>query len=127
MIKNPLSLDYMVAWCQRSPNIGLNAYKPTTSSPFWIDCLEIFCSFAKETVFEYAFQECEEEDVEARMTCNAEDCVFQMLNDGEIVTSMQEKSDPFDDEDNNHNESSKRPSNADACSTLETSMEWYKQ
>ncbi|GFX85496.1 uncharacterized protein TNCV_3716681 [Trichonephila clavipes] len=55
---------------------------------------------------------------------------FQMLNDDEIVTSVQEESDPVDyerneDEDNN-NESSKRPSNADVFSELETAMEWYE-
>ncbi|GFV73436.1 uncharacterized protein TNCV_3389521 [Trichonephila clavipes] len=31
------------------------------------------------------------------MTCDAEDCGFQMLND-EIVTSMKEEFDPVDDE-----------------------------
>ncbi|GFY30846.1 uncharacterized protein TNCV_3120061 [Trichonephila clavipes] len=51
------------------------------------------------------FQECEEEDVETWMACDAEDCGFQMLNDDEIVTSVQEESDPVDyrtdeDEDN---------------------------
>ncbi|GFW72517.1 transposable element Tcb1 transposase [Trichonephila clavipes] len=40
-----------------------------------------------------------------------EDCGFQMLNDNEIETSVQEESDPVDDEadedeDNNNNESS---------------------
>ncbi|GFW37059.1 uncharacterized protein TNCV_5019571 [Trichonephila clavipes] len=48
---------------------------------------------------------------------------FQMLNDDEIVTSVQE-SDPVD-EDNY--ESSKDSSNADAFSALETAMEWYEQ
>ncbi|GFW19954.1 uncharacterized protein TNCV_866601 [Trichonephila clavipes] len=66
------------------------------------------------------------------MACEAEDCGFQMLNDDEIVTSVQEESDPVDDEteedtDNNNNESSKGPSNADAFSALETAMEWYEQ
>ncbi|GFV71504.1 uncharacterized protein TNCV_4562561 [Trichonephila clavipes] len=56
---------------------------------------------------------------------------FQMLNDDEIVTSMQEESNPIDDEtdedeDNTTNESSKGPSIADAFSALETSMEWYE-
>ncbi|GFU76970.1 hypothetical protein TNCV_4521261 [Trichonephila clavipes] len=51
-----------------------------------------------------------------------------MLNDDEIVTSVQEESNPVDDEtdkdkDNNNNESSKCPSNADAFSALETAME----
>ncbi|GFX36866.1 hypothetical protein TNCV_4000261 [Trichonephila clavipes] len=32
------------------------------------------------------------------MACDAEDCGFQMLNDDEIVTSVQEESDPVDDE-----------------------------
>ncbi|GFT30481.1 hypothetical protein TNCV_2377651 [Trichonephila clavipes] len=57
---------------------------------------------------------------------------FQMLNDDEIVTSVQEESDPVDDEsyedeDNNNNESSKGPSKADAFSALETAMEGYEQ
>ncbi|PRD23332.1 UNVERIFIED_CONTAM: hypothetical protein NCL1_46627 [Trichonephila clavipes] len=64
------------------------------------------------------------------MTFDAEDCGFQMLNDDEIGTSVQEESDPVDDETeekNNNNESSKGPSNADAFSALETAMEWYEQ
>ncbi|GFT17101.1 uncharacterized protein TNCV_4738291 [Trichonephila clavipes] len=32
------------------------------------------------------------------MACDAEDCEFQMLNDDEIVTFVQEESDPVDDE-----------------------------
>ncbi|GFX52591.1 uncharacterized protein TNCV_4326061 [Trichonephila clavipes] len=57
---------------------------------------------------------------------------FQMLNDDEIVTSVQKESNPVDDEtgedeDNNNNESSKDQSNADAFSALETAMEWYEQ
>ncbi|GFU79182.1 uncharacterized protein TNCV_2137051 [Trichonephila clavipes] len=53
------------------------------------------------------------------------------IND-EIVTSVQQEYDPVDDEtdedeDNNKNESSKGPSNADAFSALETAMEWYEQ
>ncbi|GFV97584.1 uncharacterized protein TNCV_2040921 [Trichonephila clavipes] len=65
------------------------------------------------------------------MACDAEDCRFQILNDDELVTSLQEESDPVDDEtdedENNNNESSKGPSNADAFSVLETAMEWYEQ
>ncbi|GFS95109.1 uncharacterized protein TNCV_2704651 [Trichonephila clavipes] len=67
------------------------------------------------------------------MACDAEDSGFQMLNDDEIVTSVQEESDPVDDEadededNNNNNERSKGPSNADAFSALETAMEWYEQ
>ncbi|PRD24412.1 UNVERIFIED_CONTAM: hypothetical protein NCL1_43856 [Trichonephila clavipes] len=44
------------------------------------------------------FQESDKEDAEIWMACDAEDCGFQMLNDDEIVTSVQEESDPFDDE-----------------------------
>ncbi|GFV16155.1 hypothetical protein TNCV_3379191 [Trichonephila clavipes] len=66
------------------------------------------------------------------MACDAEECGFQMLNKGEIVTSVQEDSNPVDDktdedEDNHNDESSKDPSNADAFSALETAMEWYKK
>ncbi|GFV81775.1 uncharacterized protein TNCV_1056641 [Trichonephila clavipes] len=75
---------------------------------------------------------CDKEDVETWMACDAEDCGFQMLNDDEIVNSVQEESDPIDeetdeDEDNNNNKSSKSPSNADAFSALETSVDWCEQ
>ncbi|GFT87874.1 uncharacterized protein TNCV_799791 [Trichonephila clavipes] len=45
---------------------------------------------------------------------------------------VQEESDPVDDEtdegeDNNNNESSKGPSNADAFSVLEKAIEWYER
>ncbi|GFU17534.1 uncharacterized protein TNCV_5069381 [Trichonephila clavipes] len=78
------------------------------------------------------FQECNEEDVETWIACDAEDCGFQMLNDDEIAISEQEESDPVDDEtdgdeDNNNNESSKGPLKADAFSALQTAMEWYEQ
>ncbi|GFT26913.1 uncharacterized protein TNCV_4674801 [Trichonephila clavipes] len=66
-------------------------------------------------------------DVETWMACNAEDYEFQMLNDDEIVISVQGESDPVDDEtdeDENNNESSKCPSNADAFSALETAVDW---
>ncbi|PRD22918.1 UNVERIFIED_CONTAM: hypothetical protein NCL1_47803 [Trichonephila clavipes] len=56
---------------------------------------------------------------------------FQILNDDEIVTSVQEESNPVDDEtdedDDNNNESSKGPSNAKVFSALETVMECYEQ
>ncbi|GFV07736.1 uncharacterized protein TNCV_4942381 [Trichonephila clavipes] len=73
------------------------------------------------------FQDCDEEDVETWMACDAEDCGFQMLNDDEIVTSVQEEFDPvvydtYKGKDNN-NESSKGPSNADTFSALGTAME----
>ncbi|GFV07603.1 uncharacterized protein TNCV_4941071 [Trichonephila clavipes] len=66
-----------------------------------------------------------------RKACDAEDCGFQMLNDEEIVTSVQAESDPVDDEtdedEDNNNVSSKVPSNAGVFSALETAMEWYEQ
>ncbi|PRD32213.1 UNVERIFIED_CONTAM: hypothetical protein NCL1_21193 [Trichonephila clavipes] len=73
------------------------------------------------------------EDIETWMACDTEDCGFQMLNDDQIVTSVQEESDPVDDEtdededNNNNSENCKGPSNADAFSALETAMQWYKQ
>ncbi|GFX26881.1 uncharacterized protein TNCV_1840531 [Trichonephila clavipes] len=75
------------------------------------------------------FQESDEENVNAWMAYNAEDCGFQMLYGDEFVMSVQEESDPVDDEtdeneDNNSNESSKGPFNADAFSALETAMEY---
>ncbi|GFS76150.1 uncharacterized protein TNCV_4667241 [Trichonephila clavipes] len=76
------------------------------------------------------FQECDE-DIETWMACDAEDCGYQMLNDDEIVTSVQEESDPVDDETNededNNNESSKDTSNADALFALNKAMEGYEQ
>ncbi|GFT85525.1 uncharacterized protein TNCV_2891831 [Trichonephila clavipes] len=58
------------------------------------------------------------------MACDAEDCGFQVLNDDEIVTSVQEESDTVDDETDEdkdiNNESSKGPSNADAFYALDT-------
>ncbi|GFT14476.1 uncharacterized protein TNCV_4004421 [Trichonephila clavipes] len=54
-----------------------------------------------------------------------------MLNDDEVVTSVQEESnlvdDGTDDDADNNSESSKGPSNANAFSALETVMEWYEQ
>ncbi|GFX46993.1 hypothetical protein TNCV_316161 [Trichonephila clavipes] len=56
---------------------------------------------------------------------------FQMLNDDEIVTSVQAESDPVDDEtdedEDNNNKSSKGPSNTGVFSALEKAMEWYEQ
>ncbi|GFW96567.1 uncharacterized protein TNCV_2846241 [Trichonephila clavipes] len=73
------------------------------------------------------FQEC---DKEAWMACEAEDCGFQMLNVDEIVNSVQEESDPVDDEtdedEDNNNGTSKSRSNAYAFSALGTTMEWYE-
>ncbi|GFS55459.1 uncharacterized protein TNCV_1627261 [Trichonephila clavipes] len=61
------------------------------------------------------------------MACEAEDSGFQVLNDDEIVTSVQEESDSVDDETDedkdNNSEISKDLTNADAFSALETSME----
>ncbi|GFX15215.1 uncharacterized protein TNCV_2709201 [Trichonephila clavipes] len=60
------------------------------------------------------------------MAYDAEDCRFQMLKDDEIVTSVQEESSPLDDEtdedQDNSNESSEDPSNANAFSALEV---WF--
>ncbi|GFW63765.1 uncharacterized protein TNCV_3743731 [Trichonephila clavipes] len=56
---------------------------------------------------------------------------FQILNDNKIVTSVQEESvlvdDETDEDEDSNNESIKGPSNADAFSELETTMEWYEQ
>ncbi|GFV34070.1 hypothetical protein TNCV_3979181 [Trichonephila clavipes] len=75
------------------------------------------------------FQESDEADAETWMACDAEDCGFQMLNDDEIVTSVQEEFNPVDDEtdedEDNNNKSSKIPLNADAFSALETATEWF--
>ncbi|GFW15746.1 uncharacterized protein TNCV_3582441 [Trichonephila clavipes] len=77
-------------------------------------------------------RESNEEDVDTWMACDAEDFRFQMLSDDEIVTSVQEESDPVNDatdqdEDNNNNESSKGPSNVNTFLALETAMKWYEQ
>ncbi|PRD27164.1 UNVERIFIED_CONTAM: hypothetical protein NCL1_36134 [Trichonephila clavipes] len=93
------------------------------------DHREEFTDFVQSIL---GFQECDEEDVETWVACDAEDCRFQMLNDDEIVTSVQEESYPVNDETNedeesNSNECSKCPSNNDVFSALETAMEWYEQ
>ncbi|GFW67736.1 uncharacterized protein TNCV_3870671 [Trichonephila clavipes] len=77
------------------------------------------------------FQECDE-DVETWMACDAKHCGFQILNDDENVSSVQEESDPVndetdEDEDNNNNESSKGPSNSGPFFALETAMDGYEQ
>ncbi|GFX00942.1 hypothetical protein TNCV_4579081 [Trichonephila clavipes] len=66
------------------------------------------------------------------MECDAEDRGSKMLTNDEIMTSVQEKSDPVHDEtdgdeDNNNNESSRSPSNTDVFSVIEIAMEWYAQ
>ncbi|PRD37061.1 UNVERIFIED_CONTAM: hypothetical protein NCL1_06756 [Trichonephila clavipes] len=38
------------------------------------------------------YQECDEEDVETWMVCDAADCGLQMLNDDEILTSCKKNS-----------------------------------
>ncbi|PRD25244.1 UNVERIFIED_CONTAM: hypothetical protein NCL1_41465 [Trichonephila clavipes] len=76
------------------------------------------------------FKECDEENIETWKSCDAKDCGFQMLNDDEILTSVQEESNSVDDEmdedEDNNSKSSKGPSNSDAFSALETAMEWYE-
>ncbi|GFV43446.1 uncharacterized protein TNCV_5111 [Trichonephila clavipes] len=74
------------------------------------------------------FQECDEEDVETGIPCDAEDYGFQTLNNDEIVTSAQVEYDTVDDETDedegqNNTVSIKGPLNADAFSALETAME----
>ncbi|GFW00231.1 hypothetical protein TNCV_4354281 [Trichonephila clavipes] len=72
------------------------------------------------------FQECDEEDVETWRACDAKDYGFQMLNDDEIVTSVQEESEFVvveTDEDKDNNNRNKGPSNANAFCALETAME----
>ncbi|GFX15752.1 uncharacterized protein TNCV_2132381 [Trichonephila clavipes] len=74
------------------------------------------------TAAEYFFEQCNAQQLfcvrpkvteKPKIACDAEDCGFQMLNDDETVTSVQEY-DPVDDEtdeDEDNNESSKGPSN----------------
>ncbi|GFV15278.1 hypothetical protein TNCV_3039271 [Trichonephila clavipes] len=87
-----------------------------------MQCSTVVSCEAKSDGKTEGFQECDE-DVETWMACDGEDCGFQMLNVDEIVSSVQEESDPVDDEtdedeDNNNNESSKGPLNAEAFSAL---------
>ncbi|GFX46980.1 uncharacterized protein TNCV_316031 [Trichonephila clavipes] len=74
------------------------------------------------------FQKCDEETVETWIACDAEDSGFQMVNDDEIGTSVQETYDETDeDEYNNNNESSKSTSKADTFSALEIALKGYEQ
>ncbi|GFU92262.1 uncharacterized protein TNCV_1338431 [Trichonephila clavipes] len=74
------------------------------------------------------YLECDEEDIETWMACDAEDCGNQMLNDDDIVTFVQE--DPtlstmkrMKTRTTTTTKVAKGPSNADAFSALETAME----
>ncbi|PRD26580.1 UNVERIFIED_CONTAM: hypothetical protein NCL1_37741 [Trichonephila clavipes] len=58
--------------------------------------MNMFSSSAMLTIV--SREESDEEDVETWMACDAEDFGFQMLNDDEMGTSVQEESDPVDDE-----------------------------
>ncbi|GFV30442.1 uncharacterized protein TNCV_99171 [Trichonephila clavipes] len=88
---------------------------------WWCD-LSSLREFLRAKSYCHLFQECDE-DVEIWMACNAEDCEFQMLNDDEIVTSVQDESDPVnyetDEDEDINNESSKGPSNTDLVFALE--------
>ncbi|GFV90752.1 uncharacterized protein TNCV_2323211 [Trichonephila clavipes] len=67
---------------------------PVTAVAQWLSAM-LINDFVQSTP---GFQECDEEDVETWMACDVEDYGFQMLNnDDEIVTSVQEESDPVDD------------------------------
>ncbi|GFU80122.1 uncharacterized protein TNCV_580021 [Trichonephila clavipes] len=54
-----------------------------------------------------------------------------MINNDEIMTSVQEESEPVNDEtdksENTNNENSNCPSNADVFSALHAAIEWYEQ
>ncbi|GFV61462.1 uncharacterized protein TNCV_2938041 [Trichonephila clavipes] len=69
---------------------------------------------ARDILLRKGFQDCAEEVVETWMACDAEDCGFQMLNDDEIMTSVQEE---FIQVVRVHQ----------MLTALETAMEWYEQ
>ncbi|GFW80936.1 uncharacterized protein TNCV_3780151 [Trichonephila clavipes] len=74
-----------------------------TFSPSWSEVTKDIPFTLTMSSFSYpkgdtGFQERDEEDIETWMACDAEDSGFEMLNDDEIVTSVQEESDPLDDE-----------------------------
>ncbi|GFU81507.1 hypothetical protein TNCV_4926381 [Trichonephila clavipes] len=75
------------------------------------------------------FQKCDQ-DVENLMASDAEDSVFQMLNDDDSVTSVQEEYDPVDDETDEEeektNKNNKDASNAYTFSGFWTAMERYE-
>ncbi|GFT60913.1 hypothetical protein TNCV_3616311 [Trichonephila clavipes] len=58
-----------------------------------LECEKDFNDDHREEITDFVqsipgFQECDEEDVQTWMACEAEDSGFQMLNDDEIVTSV---------------------------------------
>ncbi|GFX45511.1 hypothetical protein TNCV_2740481 [Trichonephila clavipes] len=77
------------------------------------------------------FKECDEIVVETWMASNAEGCGFQMLNNDEIVTSVQEEFDPVDDGTDENEDNTTKIGKVHQMLTrffgLETAMEWYKQ
>ncbi|GFY02865.1 uncharacterized protein TNCV_3507451 [Trichonephila clavipes] len=89
-----------------------------------MECSTVVSREAKRDWKIQGFQEYVEENAETWIACDAEDCEFQMLNDDESVTSVQEESNPVadeadEDEGSNNNESSKGPTNVDTFSALE--------
>ncbi|PRD27989.1 UNVERIFIED_CONTAM: hypothetical protein NCL1_33772 [Trichonephila clavipes] len=64
-------------------------------------------SRAKYCSVEFPYVIYPEHQISGPRACDAEDCGFQMLNDDEIVTSVQEESDPVDDETNEDEGNSK--------------------
>ncbi|GFU44754.1 uncharacterized protein TNCV_2220681 [Trichonephila clavipes] len=73
---------------------SLNELEKTKRASMRDDYREVVTNYVQSIL---GFQECEEKDVETWMACDAEGCGFQLLNDDEIGTSMQEESNPVDD------------------------------
>ncbi|GFV65717.1 uncharacterized protein TNCV_4153531 [Trichonephila clavipes] len=76
------------------------------------------------------FQECDEEYVETWMAYDAEDCGFQMLNGEEVVTFVQEESEPVDDEtdeDEDNNNRSRGIVEARVHQMLTRFLRWRQQ
>ncbi|XP_067123781.1 jerky protein homolog-like [Centruroides vittatus] len=84
------------------------------------------CGLIKEC---YGFEECNNENIQDWLKCDADDAGYQISSDDEIIASVIDNQDPCDDEeepsDDNHAE--KGPSSEEAFHGLETAMKWLEQ
>ncbi|GFV64192.1 hypothetical protein TNCV_1806901 [Trichonephila clavipes] len=61
------------------------------------------------------------------MACDAEDWGFQMLNDEEMVTSVQEESDPVNDQTDEDEDNTTKVARVHQMLSRFLAMEWFEQ
>ncbi|XP_067136916.1 jerky protein homolog-like [Centruroides vittatus] len=84
------------------------------------------CGLIKEC---YGFEECDNENIQDWLECDADDPGYQILSDDEIIASVIDNQDPCDDEEepSDDNRAEKGPSSEEAFHGLETAMKWLEQ